>query len=76
MTDYLLENHHIKMLVIACNTTAIALEDIQRKTDIPVVGVIQPGARTAIKVTKTSISASSARSIPLKAERMSRRCSG
>lgn len=53
MTDYLLENHHIKMLVIACNTaTAIALEDIQRKTDIPVVGVIQPGARTAIKVTK------------------------
>ncbi|MCY7929594.1 glutamate racemase, partial [Bacillus inaquosorum] len=41
LTNYLLENHHIKMLVIACNTaTAIALEDIQRSVGIPVVGVI------------------------------------
>lgn len=53
LTNYLLKNHHIKMLVIACNTaTAIALEDIQRDVDIPVVGVIQPGARAAIKVTE------------------------
>ncbi|MBJ7572207.1 glutamate racemase [Bacillus halotolerans] len=53
LTHYLLKNHHIKMLVIACNTaTAIALEDIQRDVDIPVVGVIQPGARAAIKVTE------------------------
>lgn len=52
LTNYLLENHHIKMLVIACNTaTAIALDDIQRSVGIPVVGVIQPGARAAIKVT-------------------------
>ncbi|WP_121663013.1 glutamate racemase [Metabacillus litoralis] len=53
MTNYLLENHHIKMLVIACNTaTAIALEEIQENVDIPVIGVIFPGARTAVKVTK------------------------
>jgi glutamate racemase len=52
MTNYLLDNHHIKMLVIACNTaTAIALQEIQEKIDIPVIGVIFPGARTAIKVT-------------------------
>lgn len=38
LTNYLLDNHHIKMLVIACNTaTAIALEDIQRSVGIPVV---------------------------------------
>ncbi|MCY8484147.1 glutamate racemase [Bacillus atrophaeus] len=53
LTQYLLNSHHIKMLVIACNTaTAIALDAIKREVDIPVVGVIQPGARTAIKVTK------------------------
>lgn len=53
MTEYLLTNHHIKMLVIACNTaTAIALEEIQKSLDIPVIGVVFPGARTAIKVTK------------------------
>jgi len=53
MTKYLLENHHIKMLVIACNTaTAIALQEIQDTVDIPVIGVVFPGARTAVKVTK------------------------
>ncbi|MGU9503406.1 glutamate racemase [Bacillus paralicheniformis] len=53
MTNYLLSRHHIKMLVIACNTaTAIALEEISREVAIPVIGVVQPGARTAIKVTE------------------------
>lgn len=52
MAHYLLRHHHIKMLVIACNTaTAIALDEIKATLDIPVIGVIQPGARTAIKVT-------------------------
>ncbi|MRX71815.1 glutamate racemase [Bacillus lacus] len=55
MTNYLLSNHNIKMLVIACNTaTAIALDEIKQKLDIPVIGVIDPGARTAIKVTKNN----------------------
>lgn len=43
----------IKMLVIACNTaTAAALEDIRAELPIPVVGVIHPGSRTAIKRTQ------------------------
>ncbi len=43
-----------KMIVIACNTaTAVALEDIRAMTDVPVVGVIQPGARAAIKRSQT-----------------------
>lgn len=42
----------IKMLVIACNTaTAAALEDLQKMLSIPVIGVIEPGARTAIMTT-------------------------
>lgn len=43
-----------KMIVIACNTaTAVALDEIRRSVDIPVVGVIHPGVRAAIKNTKT-----------------------
>ena len=43
----------IKMLVIACNTaTAVALEHLQKILPIPVVGVIEPGARTAIMTTR------------------------
>lgn len=45
-----------KMLVIACNTaTAVALDDIRARVDIPVVGVIHPGARAAIKSTRSGI---------------------
>ncbi|WP_282597706.1 glutamate racemase [Bacillus sp. REN3] len=51
MTRFLL-GKNIKMLVIACNTaTAVVLEEIREKLSIPVLGVINPGARTAIKVT-------------------------
>lgn len=40
----------IKLLVIACNTaTAAALNSLQRNLPIPVIGVIFPGARAAVK---------------------------
>ncbi|GGH83691.1 glutamate racemase [Pullulanibacillus pueri] len=43
----------IKMLVIACNTaTAVAFEEIRDTLPIPVVGVINPGARSALQVTR------------------------
>ncbi|MEH7354298.1 glutamate racemase [Neobacillus drentensis] len=52
MTTFLLEKN-IKMLVIACNTaTAAALDEIRKELSIPVLGVINPGARAAIKRTK------------------------
>ncbi|MFC4556607.1 glutamate racemase [Virgibacillus kekensis] len=54
MVDFLLEKD-IKMLVVACNTaTAFTLAELQEKLDIPVIGVIQPGARAAIKFTQNS----------------------
>lgn len=54
MTDFLLQKG-IKMLVIACNTaTAFALEEIQSALSIPVIGVVHPGARSALKVTKNN----------------------
>lgn len=43
----------IKMIVIACNTaTAFALEGLRKTLAIPIIGVIQPGARAAINATK------------------------
>lgn len=40
----------VKMIVLACNTaTAVAWEEIKSKLDIPVIGVIMPGASAAIK---------------------------
>ncbi|MGO2686143.1 glutamate racemase [uncultured Enterococcus sp.] len=54
MTRFLL-NKNIKMLVIACNTaTAVALEEIKKTLSIPVIGVILPGSRAAIKATHTN----------------------
>lgn len=52
IVDYLLQ-FRPKMVVIACNTaTAIALKRIRLQVDVPVVGVIHPGVRAAIKTTK------------------------
>lgn len=49
MVDFLLTKN-IKLLVIACNTaTAVSLEEIKARVSIPVIGVIQPGARAANK---------------------------
>lgn len=46
--------HDIKILVIACNTaTAAALRTAQQLLDVPVIGVIAPGARAAIHSTRT-----------------------
>ncbi|WP_144572492.1 glutamate racemase [Bacillus paramycoides] len=43
----------LKALVIACNTaSAAALQFLKEALPIPVLGVIHPGARAAIKVTK------------------------
>jgi glutamate racemase len=52
-TEFLLAKG-IKMLVVACNTSsAVALEAIARDTTIPVIGVIEPGARAVVKASRT-----------------------
>lgn len=44
---------NVKMVVIACNTaTAAALKAAQRSFDVPVIGVIEPGARAAALETR------------------------
>ncbi len=42
----------VKLMVVACNTgTAAALPLAQRLFDVPVIGVVEPGARAAVKAT-------------------------
>jgi glutamate racemase len=44
----------IKLLVVACNTaSAVALATLQQELSIPIVGVIEPGARAATLATKS-----------------------
>lgn len=48
-----LSGHPLKALVIACNTaTALALDEVRRQVNVPVLGVVEPGARAAIKVSQ------------------------
>ncbi len=44
----------IKMLLIACNTSSsLALPDLKSEFDFPIYGVIEPGIREALNVTRT-----------------------
>jgi glutamate racemase len=48
-----LASRGIKILVVACNTaSALALPKIREKIGIDVIGVIGPGARKAVEITK------------------------
>ena len=50
---HFLREQNVKAIVIACNTaSAFALEAVQDKLDIPVIGVIEAGARVAAEETK------------------------
>lgn len=48
-----LMTENVKAIVIACNTaSAFAIDDMQREFDIPIVGVLKPGAKVAANTTK------------------------
>lgn len=44
-----LQSQNVKLMIIACNSaSAAALETAQEKFDVPVLGVVEPGARAAV----------------------------
>lgn len=50
---FLIMEHKIKVLVVACNTaSAYAIHHLSHLFNIPVIGVIEPGAEKAVSVTK------------------------
>jgi glutamate racemase len=52
ITARLIDDHDVKMVVVACNTAAAAaLEVLRFEFDVPVVSVIEPGVRAMVQVT-------------------------
>ena len=53
ITEHLLANHDVKLVVVACNTaSAAALGELQELSPVPVVGVIEPGVRSLVSATR------------------------
>ncbi len=53
ITELLISKHDVKMVVIACNTAAAAaLGSLENLLEIPVIGVIEPGAQAVVEVSK------------------------
>lgn len=53
ISQWLVDQHDVKLVVVACNTaSAAALGVLRRTLSVPVVGVIEPGARAAAKATR------------------------
>ena len=49
-----LQTKNVKAIVVACNTaSALALDEVEKEIDIPMIGVVKPGALAAAKATKT-----------------------
>ena len=52
---HFLQKKEIKAIVVACNTaSALALDEIRQEISIPIIGVVEPGARMAAESTKTN----------------------
>jgi glutamate racemase len=51
---FLVDEHDVKLLVVACNTAAAAaLDALRAELDVPVLGVIGPGVRSLVRATQT-----------------------
>ena len=51
-TEFLVDKG-VKMIVVACNSaSAVALDALRERFTVPVIGVIEPGARAAIAATR------------------------
>lgn len=54
ITDWMVDRYDPKLIVVACNTaTAVALDELQARIAVPVVGVVEPGLRSVLAVTET-----------------------
>lgn len=48
-----LNTFQVKTIVVACNTaSAYALDELEQENDIPMIGVVKPGAKIASEVTR------------------------
>ena len=48
-----LQTQKVKAIVVACNTaSALALDTVEKEIDIPIIGVVRPGADMAVRSTR------------------------
>ena len=53
--SWMVDEFDPKVLVVACNTaTAVALDELRGRFSVPVVGVLEPGLRSLMAVTRTN----------------------
>ncbi|HUY07016.1 MAG TPA: glutamate racemase [Acidimicrobiales bacterium] len=53
IVEHLVNIEDVKMVVVACNTaSAVALDELRDRFDIPILGVIDPGLRSAARATR------------------------
>ena len=53
IAEYLIDEHDVKLLVVACNTAAAAaLDELSTEVPVPIIGVIAPGTQAAIDVSE------------------------
>ena len=55
IVEYLINEHDVKLLVVACNTAAAALDELSAEVSVPIIGVIAPGTQAAIDVSRTGL---------------------
>ncbi len=54
ISDWMVAEFDPKVLVVACNTAAaVALDGLQARYDLPVIGVLEPGLNSLLSVTLT-----------------------
>ena len=54
ISEWMVDEFDPKVLVVACNTaTAVALDELQARFDVPVIGVLEPGLQSLLAVTTT-----------------------
>ena len=48
-----LYNKNVKLIIVACNTaSSVALDNLRKQFDIPIIGMIEPGSKYALSKTK------------------------
>ncbi len=53
IAEHLVARHDVKMIIVACNTaSAAALAELQERSPVPVIGVIDPGVRSLVAATR------------------------
>lgn len=54
ISGWLTDEHDVDVVIVACNTaSAAALDDLQGASPVPVIGVIEAGARSLVSATRT-----------------------